>query len=61
MPDVVFMLLGDLASETWYKATAKCQQDNGCIRIPATAGAFASPEPRPDVAFVGDSPTMVTE
>jgi len=38
MPEVVFNLLGDLASESWYKAALKCQQTSKKAVVPAGAG-----------------------
>ncbi len=61
MPEVVFMLLGDLAAETWYKAAAKCWRATGCVRIPAPSGDYANNRPGANVSFANESPAMLAE
>jgi UDP-GlcNAc:undecaprenyl-phosphate GlcNAc-1-phosphate transferase len=59
MPEVVFTLLGDLASETWYKAAAKSELGSKRARVPASDRPF---KPRSgdfldtDVSFAEQKP-----
>jgi UDP-GlcNAc:undecaprenyl-phosphate GlcNAc-1-phosphate transferase len=44
MPEVIFSLLGDLASETWYKASHRCRVKAGVAQPAASPSSLRRPE-----------------
>lgn len=64
MPEVVFTLLGDLASETWYKGAAKCQLTSKKAVVLAEARRTGKSDPKSfiniDTALRKESPATVS-